>query len=109
MHITRFAMFLAAAAAAPALFSATCESLSGLALQDGAITRAEAVGAGAFTLPPAPQPQQAFLKQLPAFCRVAALLRPSSDSEIKIEVWMPLENWNGKRGNGKTKPENGET
>ena len=35
-------------------------------------------------------------KQLPAFCRVAATLRPSSDSDIKIEVWMPLADWNSK-------------
>jgi feruloyl esterase len=42
-----------------------------------------------------PPPTSAF-KQLPAFCRVAATLRPSTDSDIKIEVWMPLANWNGK-------------
>ena len=39
--------------------------------------------------------EQALLS-LPAFCRVAATLRPSTDSEIKIEVWMPVANWNGK-------------
>jgi feruloyl esterase len=36
-------------------------------------------------------------------CRVAATLRPSSDSEIKMEVWMPTANWNGRYqavGNG---------
>src|SRR5262249_12438527 len=33
---------------------------------------------------------------LPAFCRVAATLKPSSDSDIKMELWMPAENWNGK-------------
>jgi feruloyl esterase len=33
---------------------------------------------------------------LPAFCRVAATLTPSSDSDIKIEVWLPAKNWNGK-------------
>ena len=33
---------------------------------------------------------------LPAFCRVAATLKPSSDSDIKIEVWLPTANWNGK-------------
>jgi feruloyl esterase len=27
---------------------------------------------------------------------VAAVLTPSSDSHIEIEVWMPAENWNGK-------------
>ncbi len=39
----------------------------------------------------------------PAFCRVTATLTPTSDSDIKIEVWMPKENWNGKLvgiGNG---------
>ena len=32
----------------------------------------------------------------PAFCRVAATLRPTSDSDIKIEVWLPTAGWNGK-------------
>jgi feruloyl esterase len=39
----------------------------------------------------------------PAFCRIAATLAPSSDSDIKIEVWLPADNWNGKfiaAGNG---------
>jgi len=31
-----------------------------------------------------------------AFCRVAATLQPSGDSDIKIEVWLPLSGWNGK-------------
>ena len=30
------------------------------------------------------------------FCRVAATLKPSGDSDIKIEVWLPLSGWNGK-------------
>jgi feruloyl esterase len=30
------------------------------------------------------------------FCRVAATLKPSGDSNIKIEVWLPLSGWNGK-------------
>jgi feruloyl esterase len=29
------------------------------------------------------------------FCRVTATLAPSSDSDIKIEVWMPASKWNG--------------
>src|SRR5690348_7982730 len=33
---------------------------------------------------------------LGAYCRVAATLKPSADSDIKIEVWLPVENWNGK-------------
>ena len=35
-------------------------------------------------------------QMLPAHCRVAATLRPSSDSDIKMELWLPVENWNGK-------------
>jgi feruloyl esterase len=31
---------------------------------------------------------------LPAFCRVAATLTPTSDSFIRIEVWMPVSDWN---------------
>lgn len=43
------------------------------------------------------------LKGVPPFCRVTAELTPSPDSDIKIEVWMPLSGWNGKyegQGNG---------
>lgn len=36
------------------------------------------------------------MKTLPAFCRIAATLRPTSDSQIKIEVWLPESTWNGK-------------
>src|SRR5439155_21112938 len=33
---------------------------------------------------------------LPAFCRVAATLTPSADSDIKIDVWLPAAaSWNG--------------
>jgi feruloyl esterase len=34
---------------------------------------------------------------LPAYCRLLATLKPSPDSDIKIEVWLPLgAAWNGK-------------
>ena len=34
---------------------------------------------------------------LPAFCRVTATLTPTSDSNIKIEVWLPEKTkWNGR-------------
>ena len=32
---------------------------------------------------------------LPAFCRVAATLKPSPASDIRTEVWMPIAGWNG--------------
>ena len=79
--------------------AATCENLQALSLPSTTITLAQSVAAGAFSSPAAArggvQPTAAF-KQLPAFCRVAATLRPSTDSDIRIEVWMPLANWNGK-------------
>ncbi len=40
---------------------------------------------------------------LPAYCRVAATIAPTADSDIKMEVWLPTDTWNGKLevvGNG---------
>ena len=36
------------------------------------------------------------VRDLPAFCRVAATLRPSADSQIQMELWLPIDRWNGK-------------
>jgi feruloyl esterase len=83
---------------APVFGASTCESLTALKLQHSAITLAEPVAVGAFTAPgPAggKGKQNAAFLNLPAFCRVAATLRPSSDSEVKIEVWLPESGWNG--------------
>src|SRR5688572_9469258 len=33
---------------------------------------------------------------MPAHCRVLLDLKPSSDSLIKMELWLPAQNWNGK-------------
>ena len=33
---------------------------------------------------------------LPSFCRVAVLLTPTADSEIRAEIWLPVSGWNGK-------------
>src|SRR5690606_10049620 len=34
--------------------------------------------------------------RLPSFCRVGGTIRPTPDSDIRFEVWMPVANWNGK-------------
>src|SRR5208282_2411336 len=83
----------------------TCEQLAQLALPNTTITSAQTVAAGAFAPPPSMAPQMAgnpnFYKGLPAFCRVTAVSKPTADSDIKIEVWMPSSGWNGKfRGQG---------
>jgi feruloyl esterase len=76
--------------------AASCERLSSLALPNTSITLAQMAPAGGFSLPgTGPAAVQQF-SQLPAFCRVAATLTPSSDSDIKIEVWLPAPAWNGK-------------
>jgi feruloyl esterase len=97
MRITLTLPVLLALFAGPAL-AASCESLASLALPHTTITLAQSVKPGEFTPPPGPPagsgPQ--FFHELPGFCRVAATLTPTSDSDIKIEVWMPLTGWNGK-------------
>jgi tannase/feruloyl esterase len=76
---------------------ASCESLAAMALKDTTITAAHVVSAGHFT-PPGANPGSGVnpYADLAQFCRVAATLRPTSDSDIKIEVWLPTSNWNGK-------------
>jgi len=89
-------LVLVAAILGPPAAMASCESLSALALPDSKITLAQAVAAGEFTLPGAAPAAARQYKDLPAFCRVAATLKPTSDSDIKIEVWLPASGWNGK-------------
>ena len=76
-----------------------CEALAKLNLPNVIITTARAEAAGQFGGPRHPftgADLTPFYKTLPAFCRVVAKAHPSSDSDITIEVWMPLDNWNGK-------------
>ncbi len=69
-----------------------CTTLVALTIPDVTINAAAMVAGGSFTPPGA----QAALT-VPAFCRVEATARPTSDSEIKFEVWIPpAEAWNGK-------------
>ena len=83
-------------------FAATCESLASLKLSDATITMAQPVAAGAFTPPAGGRGGRGgrgggnAFADLPAFCRVAATLTPTKESEIKIEVWLPASGWNGK-------------
>jgi Tannase and feruloyl esterase len=79
------------------VFAASCDALTKLALSNAAVTSAATVPAGSFTAPGGGR--GAALQQyakLPAFCRVLVTSKPSSDSDIKIEVWLPATGWNGK-------------
>ena len=76
-----------------------CERLAAAKIPNTTITLAQTVAAGAFNGPPAPKSggELALLyKSLPAFCRVVAEAKPTSDSDIKLEVWLPVSGWNGK-------------
>ena len=91
-----FLPLLAAILLSPATTAASsCESLTSISLPSTTVTSAQMVAAGNFIPPTASDAGQAF-KTLPAFCRVAATIKPTDDSDIKIEVWMPASGWNGK-------------
>ena len=95
IHLLIAASFLAGESQVRA---ATCESLAQLKLPHTTVTTAELVPAGTFT-PPSGKP----IPNLPAFCRVAATLAPTADSDIRIELWMPESGWNSRfvgTGNG---------
>jgi feruloyl esterase len=93
----------AAAAATP------CENLASLKLADATITSAVVVPEGpperAASAAPARGGAPAGAAQargtapppnIPAHCRIQMVLKPTSDSLINMELWLPTQNWNGK-------------
>jgi feruloyl esterase len=71
-----------------------CEPLTSFKLSNTTITSAQTIAAGEFattglqvTLP---------TKNIPGFCRVTATLKAAKDSDIKMEVWLPIDGWNGR-------------
>ncbi len=96
-----FAFFVLIACSSAVIAATPCEKLAGLALPNAKIDSAQIIAAGAFVPPggaarggrgPAANPYA----DLPAFCRVTATLTPTSDSDIKTEIWLPAAGWNGK-------------
>jgi feruloyl esterase len=81
------------------VFGSPCDSLTSLIIPDTTITSAAPVAAGPLSLPGTRAPLT-----VPAICRVLAVSRPTPDSEIHFELWIPpAEAWNGKfegTGNG---------
>ena len=81
-----------------AAFGANCEGLASLALPNTTITLAKSISAGTF-MPPSGRA----IDDLPAFCEVHGILKPTDVSVIHFEVWLPAVNWNGRLegvGNG---------
>jgi feruloyl esterase len=94
------------AAGCSAFADDSCEKVAAAKIPGATVTLAQAVAAGAFTGPAevfSGRDMSAFYKKLPAFCRVVADAKPTADSDIKLEVWLPASGWNGKLqgiGNG---------
>src|SRR4051812_3808802 len=87
--IPLLAQMATTAAAAP---GTACDNLAALTIPNVTIRSSTLVAAGPFTPSASATPMT-----LPAFCRVEATARPTSDSDIKFEVWIPpVEAWNGK-------------
>jgi len=89
------AFILASLAFASPTSAATCENLNRLVLPDTTIIGSQMVMAASFVQPGGRGPNTAFAS-LPSFCRLQATLKPTADSDIKIEVWLPSTGWNGK-------------
>src|SRR5262245_6944562 len=86
--------------------STQCDSLKTLSTPQAMVVGADVVAAGIFTPPaasPGPPPPAGAPagpppppEPIPQHCRVKLTLKPSADSNIYSELWMPAENWNGK-------------
>jgi len=76
------------------VLAAQCTNLMNFKLQDTIIRAAEVMPPGPFgfgnTAPTCASPVAS--PELPGFCRVQAIVAPA----INFELWLPLENWNGK-------------
>lgn len=75
-----------------------CTQLATHAFSDAKLLKIAHHAAGAFVTP-----TNATIPAVPGFCQVSASLQPSTDSDIRVEVWLPAAGWNGKYlglGNG---------
>jgi feruloyl esterase len=70
----------------------SCATLVRQQLPATTITTAEAISGGSFTPPGSTNA----IGSLPPFCRVAGVIAPTPESQIRFELWLPLGNWNGK-------------
>src|SRR3954470_3945061 len=95
--------------------STNCDAIRTMSTPQTIVMSADSVPAGPFTPPPPPAPAAGVApaaaaggapvarEPIPRHCRVKLTLKPTSDSNIYSELWMPADNWNGKLlvvGNG---------
>ena len=82
------AVALAALSVSPSALGADCEALKSLTIADTTIVSADAVPAGDLTTS-----DKITRKNLPGFCRVVASVKDAPDSDVRVELWLPNENW----------------
>src|SRR5262245_7229738 len=86
------ALTLTSRTSAQTVTAASCAELAAQRLPNTPLRTAEAVTGGSFT----PPGSRNAITNLPPFCRVAGEIAPTSDSHILVEVWLPLQTWNGR-------------
>jgi len=72
--------------------TAACAGLADTQLPNTAIEAAQAITSGSFT----PPGWTNAITDLPPFCRVTGVIKPTRESNIRFEIWLPLRNWNGR-------------
>ena len=84
------AVSVAALSCAAPAFAASCEDLASLKLPDTTIDTAQSIPAGDYTTS-----DKVTRKAMPAFCRVMASVKDAPDSDIRVEMWLPKDQWKG--------------
>ncbi len=82
----------------------SCADIASAEFANTEIHTAVEIPAGEF-VPPSVEPfgPPPDFSGLPAFCRVAGSIKPTAESDIRFELWMPVTDWNGRfmqTGNG---------
>ena len=84
----------------------SCGKLASFSIPNATVKSAQTYDPGKFVGPKQAftgADLSAFYGKLPAFCRVVVQAKPTSDSDITIDIWMPVTGWNGRLqglGNG---------
>lgn len=108
LSLLTYALPTSAFSGEPASMNQKCVDLAKLPFPHSRVLEAQWTPAGAgasANLPGGPLPRSRFLSasyaKLPAFCRLFLDDRPTAESHIRIEIWLPGSGWNGKyRGQG---------
>jgi len=73
-----------------------CESVAAPAVPGARVLTVSGVERHGFVVPPGPF-DPGPITDIPAFCEVVVTLtHPGADDVVTIEVWLPLETWNGR-------------